>query len=154
MHLNVIPLFLVLLILLGVLSKQRFNHNFGNCVIADTADRTVPISSFGREIWRSRRHYLFDHRRIKPAGLRQNTDTQPDGLYEPQNVRCHRHWYFGRMDCRTRNSVNECPTDSGYRPTYRHNHRRCLLGRGSCQPSDCRWLIVVFRRKNLVYTSP
>ena len=32
--------------------QQRFNHNFGNCVIADTADRTVPISSFGREIWR------------------------------------------------------------------------------------------------------
>ena len=153
MHLNVIPLFLVLLILLGVLS------NNGSITISATVlllmqHCTVPISSFGREIWRSRRHYLFDRRRIKPAGLRQNTDTQPDGLYEPQNVRCRRHWYFGRMDRRTRNSVNECPTDSGYRPTYRHNHRRCLLGRCSCQPSDCRWLIVVFRRKNLVYASP
>ena len=153
MHLNVIPLFLVLLILLGVLS------NNGSITISATVLLLIqqphcPNIFLWPRNWCSRRHYLFDHRRIKPADLRQNTDTQPDGLYEPQNVRCRRHWYFGRMDCRTRNSVNECPTDSGYRPTYRHDHRRCLLGRGSCRPSDCRWLIVVFRRKNLVYASP
>ena len=153
MHLNVIPLFLVLLILLGVLS------NNGSITISATVLLLMQQTALSQYLPLAEKHgvavgIIFLTRRIKPAGLRQNTDTQPDGLYEPQNVRCRRHWYFGRMDCRTRNSVNECPTDSGYRPTYRHNHRRCLLGRCSCRPSDCRWLIVVFRRKNLVYASP